>query len=79
MFEDDEEYDEDDYDEVGQDNDGEVGEDDFWKIMEDWFYSVFWIGTFGWLIYLEIPFDILAMLVHPLNKPCEAGSTDGDT
>ena len=61
------------YDDTEEDE-GEM----FWMIAEEWFYSVFFIGIFGIFVYIEMPLDILAMLVHPNNKPCEAGETAGE-
>lgn len=52
--------------------DGEGGmdeEEEAWIIFEMWFFSVWWIGIFGLFIWLEMPLEILAMLVHPQSKP----------
>lgn len=45
---------------------------------EMWFYSVFWIGIFGIFIWLELPLNILAMLVHPESKPVPMWDEEGN-
>ena len=75
-----------DQDEEGEDDDGEDEdeydseplEEGFWYVIDQWFYSVFFIGIFGIFVYVEMPLDILAMLLHPMNKPCEAGDTEDE-
>ena len=59
----------------------EMQEDDsemFWAVAEHWFYSVFFIGIFGIFVWFEMPLDIIAMLVHPNSKPCEAGYSEDE-
>ena len=79
------EEDEDEYDDEDDDDDDEdeydsepLAEEGFWYVAEQWFYSVFFIGIFGIFVYVEMPLDILAMLLHPMNKPCEAGDTEDE-
>ena len=51
---------------------------DDWKVAEEVFYSFFFVGVFGFFAYLEMPLDILALLVHENNHPCRAGYTAGE-
>jgi hypothetical protein len=46
--------------------------------LEMWFYSVFWIGIFGLFVWLELPLNIIAMLIHPASKPQPEWDEEGN-